>query len=91
MARVAAVGVYDDLAPGQARVPSGAAHDKAPRGIDINLGALVQQLGRNNGLDDMFNQIGSRVVGCHLGPVLRRDDHGVNAAGASISSYSTVT
>ena len=42
---VAAVGVHDDLAAGEAGVAHGAADDEAAGGIDVELGLLIHQRG----------------------------------------------
>src|SRR5690606_36692155 len=55
VARVAAVGVDDDLASGQAAVTVGAADHEAAGGVDVELGLLVDPLGRKNLLDDLFH------------------------------------
>ena len=50
MAREAAVGIDDDLAPGQAAIADGSSNHEAARGIDVVLGALVDPLGRQHRL-----------------------------------------
>ena len=50
----AAVGVDDDLAAGQAAVAHGAADHELAGRVDVELGALVQPLGRQHRLDDFF-------------------------------------
>src|SRR6185369_3295130 len=50
----AAVGVYDDLAPGQAAVADRTADDEHAGRVDVVLGALVQPLGRQHRLEDFL-------------------------------------
>src|SRR5262245_55720880 len=51
VATVAAVGVNDDLAPCDAGVSHRSADDETASGIDVGLGALIHQVGRNDVLD----------------------------------------
>ena len=55
MTAVAAVGIDDDLAAGQAGVAHGTADNETAGGIDVDLGVLVEHIGRNDGLDDFFD------------------------------------
>ena len=55
MARKSAVSVDDDFAPGEAAVAHRSADDESPRGIDVVLGALVDPLGRQHGLQDLLH------------------------------------
>ena len=57
---VAAVGVNDNLAAGQAGVALRAAHNKAAGGVDVILGVLVQQLGG----DDLLSMTSRRMSSC---------------------------
>ena len=81
MTCVAAVGVHDDLTAGEAGVALGAADHKAAGGVDIVLGVLVQQLGGDGGLDDLFHHVGTQLVHAHALAVLAGDDHGVHTHG----------
>src|SRR5690606_34049284 len=51
----AAVGVDDDLAAGQAAVAHRAADDELAGRVDVVLGVLVQQFGRQGVLDDQLH------------------------------------
>ncbi len=55
VAGVAAVGIHDDLAAGQAAVPRGPPMTKAAGGVDVNLGLVVQQPGGDLRADDPVN------------------------------------
>ena len=81
MACIAAVGVHDDLTAGQAGIALRAAHNKAAGGVDVVLGILVQQLGRDGGLDDLFHHVCPQLLHAHALAVLAGDDHGVHAHG----------
>ncbi len=75
----AAVGVDDDLAPGQAAVTEGAAGDEPPGRVDVELRVAVQPLGRQHRLDDVLHH---RLVDLLLGDVvvvLGGQHHGVTA------------
>ena len=76
-----AVGVNDDLAAGQAAVTLRAAHNKAAGGVDVVLGVLIQQLGRNGGLDDLFHNVGPELLHGHALAVLAGDDDCIHADG----------
>ena len=54
MARRAAAGIGNQLAPGQAAVARGAADDKASRRIDEILRALIKQLFRQHREDHLL-------------------------------------
>src|SRR6516162_1007633 len=55
VAGITAVGVDDDLAPREAAVTDRSADDKPPRGIDVVLGALIDPLRREDGLEDLLH------------------------------------
>ncbi len=75
----AAVGIDDDLAPGEPRVAVRAADLEASGRIDQELGAL-QHLGRQHRLDDLVDhRLGQRRLALvHAGMVLRRQHDGVD-------------
>ena len=52
---VAAVGVDDNLAAGEAGVAHGTAGDEAAGGIDVDFGVLVEHCGGHDGLDDFLD------------------------------------
>ena len=80
----AAVGVHDDLAAGEAGVPLGAADDEAACWVDIILRALIQQLRRGHGLDDLADHVLPDLVQADLRAVLGGDDHRVHPDGAVV-------
>ena len=79
MAGVAAVGIDDDLAAGQAGITLRAAHNKAAGGVDVVLGVLVQQLGGDDLFDDLVEDVLVQLFLADLGAVLAGDDHSVDA------------
>lgn len=79
MAGHAAVGVDDDLAPGQAAVTHRATDDEVAGRVDVVLGALVQQFGRQGVLDDQLHHGFLQVFLRNLRVVLGRQHHGVDA------------
>ena len=81
VACIAAVGIHDDLTTGQAGVALRAAHNKAAGGVDIVLGVLVQQLGGDGGLDDLFHHVGAQLFHADSLAVLAGNDHGVHTHG----------
>ena len=62
--------------------PIGSADDEAAGGVDVELGVLVEELGGNDGLDDVLHDVGAELlvglVAIVLG-VLGGDDDGVDA------------
>ena len=78
MAGVAAVGIHNDLAAGQAAVPHRPADDKAPRRIDEHLGVPVEEAGGEYGTDDLFEQIGADLFEGRIGIVLGGDKHRIH-------------
>src|SRR5699024_4699646 len=79
MARVAAVGIDDDLAAGQAGVALGAAHDETAGGVDVVFGALVHHFGGDDVGDDLALDVGVQLFLRNFGAVLAGDDDGVDA------------
>ena len=56
----AAVGIDDDLASGQAGIAHRAADNKPAGGIDVVLGVGIQQVGGNDGLNDVLQNVGAQ-------------------------------
>ena len=86
MSAHAAVGVDDDLAPGQAGVAHGTTHHEAPRWVHVNLGALPSDArSLHDGRDHMLKHISldDRHV-IDLGSMLGGDDDGLDGDGAII-------
>ncbi|CAI9000640.1 NAD-specific glutamate dehydrogenase [Pseudomonas sp. IT-P291] len=75
----AAVAVDDDLATGQAAVTHRAADDELAGRVDVELGVLAQQFGRQHVLDDQLHHAFAQVVVRHFRVVLGRQDNGVDA------------
>ena len=91
MGSVAAIGIHDDLAAGQSRVPRRAADNKAARGIDEILGLLVEQLRGDHRADHMLQHILENLRLGHLGAVLGGEHHGVHSARDGRPHSHTVT
>mmetsp|Transcript_881 Transcript_881/g.2480 ORF Transcript_881/g.2480 Transcript_881/m.2480 type:complete len:266 (+) Transcript_881:242-1039(+) len=75
----APVGVDDDLATGEAAVALGPADGEHARGVDVVDGLVVEEMRRNDGLNDVLHQVLFDVVLRVRGVVLRADDNGVDA------------
>ena len=71
--------------------PLRTADDEPAGGVDVDLGLIVQQLGRDDGLDDQLDHILPDLVQGRLRPVLGGDHHRVHPQGRFSPSYSTVT
>ena len=86
MAPHAAVGVDDDLAPREAGVTHGAAHDEAAGGVHVDHGiAPGDPLGVHNRGDDLRHEVlADAVHGLDLGGVLGGDDDGLDGDGAVV-------
>ena len=78
MATHAAVGVHDDLAPGQPRVTHGTAHHEPAGGVDEVLGLARHQAGGQHGLDDFLHHHLAQGLVLHALAVLGGNDHGIN-------------
>ena len=63
---LAAVGINNDLAPGQTTVAHGATDDKAPGRVDQVAGFTVDQFGRQVRLDNLFENGFLEVVIRHI-------------------------
>src|SRR5262249_37784572 len=77
----AAVGIHDDLAPGQARIAHRATDHETAGRVDVVLGIGVEQVRGNSGLDHVLDNVGAKRLVVHGLGVLGCDDHGVHAAG----------
>ena len=84
VARVAAVGVDDDLASGEAGVAHRAADYKAPRGVDEVLGLRREPLCGKDRLDDFLAYGLDKVRLLHLGRVLGREDNCVDSLDGAV-------
>ena len=90
---VAAVGVDDDLAAGEARVAHGAAHDKATGGVHVDVCVVPRHvLGVHDRGDDVLDEVGLDLAHVlDLGGVLRGDDDGRYLDGLAVLNVRTVT
>ena len=79
MTGIAAVGIDDNLAAGQAGVTLRAAHNKAAGRVDVILGVLIQQLGGDNLLNNLALDVLMQLLLADVGAVLAGDNHGVHA------------
>src|SRR5688572_22293975 len=77
----AAVGVDDDLAPGQPAIALGAAGDESAGGVDEVLRLRVEQVGRDDRVDDLFQDVLADGLDLHQAGVLGGDDDGLDARG----------
>jgi hypothetical protein len=73
------VRVDNDFATRQASIAVRSANDKATARIQVVNRLVVQVLFRNNGLDDVFHEIGLDLFLRHVFAVLRRNDNGMDA------------
>ncbi len=80
----AAVGVHDDLAPGQAGVAHRPADHEPSGGVDVVLGVGVQHVRRDHGLDHVLQHFRPQLLVVHQLGVLGGDDHGVHAHRAMV-------
>ena len=64
MTAITAIGVHDDLASGQAAVTLRTADNKASGGVHKVLGVVIQQFSGNNGLDHIFQNVGTDLLEC---------------------------
>src|SRR5205807_3597634 len=87
MRSIAAIGVDDDLAPGQSRVALRAASHKASGGINMILGLIVEQVAGHRVSDNVFANLRSKLFVRHFGSVLRRDYHRVDPERTAISVF----
>ena len=80
----AAVGVHDDLAPGEPRVAVRPADHEAPRGIDVIVRARIHHLRRNHRVDDVLPHFGPQRLDRNRVAVLRGNHHGVDTLGRAV-------
>ena len=81
---VAAVGVDDDLAAGQAGVASRATDDEAAGRVHVVFRVLVQKTGREIRLDDRLDDRLPQIVDGDLLRVLGRNDDRIDARGHTV-------
>ena len=87
MRGIAAVGIHDDLAARQARIPFRTAHDKAPGGVDEVLGLPVQEVRRDGGPHDALDQVAADGLLVRVRAVLGGQDDGVHAHGLAVQVF----
>src|SRR5437588_12419828 len=74
----ATIGIDDDLAPGQSSITHWTTSDKASGGIDEDPGVAVEHVGRDGGLNDMFDDIIANLLWVHIVRMLCRNHHRIN-------------
>ena len=84
MGGIATVGIDDDLAPGQAGVPRGAAQHKAAGGVDEVLGVVRKQLCGNFRADNIGHHVPGNLLLGHLRSMLGGNDHRIHRHGAAV-------
>ena len=75
----AAIGVDDNLAAREARVPLRAADDELARGVDEDFCIVLEELSRNHRFDDLLDEILADLLQRHVLIVLGRDDDGLDS------------
>lgn len=75
------VGVDDDLTAGETGVTLGTTDDEAAGGLEVVDGAVVQEVGRDDRLDDLLLQDLAELLSGDLVAVLGGDDNGVHTEG----------
>ena len=78
----ATVGVDDDLTASKTGVTLGTTDNEAAGGLDVVDGALVKEVGGDDLLDDLLEELGAEVLGGDLLSVLGRDDDSVDTEGS---------
>ena len=78
MPSVSAVGIDDDLAPGQPAVAHGAAHHKAAGRIDEIPGLIVEQLRRHDRPDHVLQKVAANLFQRGLRVVLSGNHDGID-------------
>ena len=91
MAAHAAVGVDDDLAAGEAAVALGPADHEAAGGVDEVLGLLVEQLGGDDRLDDLLEDVLAHGLDRARGSLCWVETITASTRTGLSPSYSTVT
>ena len=84
MRGIAAVGINDNLAPGQTGVARRPADDKAPGRVDEIAGVRRQHFRRNHGADDVLHHRRVNVRVGDFGVVLGGDDDGIHRHGLTV-------
>ena len=77
----ATVGVDDDLTAGQTSVTLGTTNDEAAGGLEVVDSAVVEQLSRDDLLDDLLLESNTDLLSGEIVAVLSRDDNGVDTQG----------
>ena len=72
------------LRPVNPQSPCGPPNDKATRGVDVVLGACIEQVGGNYFLYDLFDHVFFDLLVPSLGSVLGREDHGPYPHGLAV-------
>ena len=75
------ISVNDNLSASQTSITLGSSDDESTRGLDVVDSLVVQKLGVNDLVDDLFLDLCSEVLGADLLGVLGGDDDSVNSEG----------
>lgn len=81
MSTPSSVGVDNDLSASDTGITLGTTNDESARGLDVVDGLVVKELGGDDLLDDLLENLGSEVLGGDVIRVLGGDDDGVNSLG----------
>ena len=65
------IGINDDLAACEAGIAHGAPCDKTARRVDKNLCRTIEQVSRNDGLDDMLDNVQANLLLIYVVRMLR--------------------
>jgi hypothetical protein len=75
------VGVDDDLTAGQTGITLGSTNDEQTRGLDVVDGLVIEELGRDDLLDDLLLDLLTELLGGDVLTVLGGDDNSVDTLG----------
>ena len=87
MTAVAAVGIHDNLAPGQAGISHRPADYESARRVDVVLRVLVQHRRWNDWLNDMLENCVTQIVVRDAIAVLRRNHDRIHARRLAIAVF----
>src|SRR5258708_32936346 len=82
--RYAAVGIHDDLTPGQPGIAQRPTHDKAACRVDEDFGVFIEQFRREDGFDYTLNNRFADLLLRDLWRVLRGNQYRVHPLGLTM-------